>query len=317
MRRRILLLGLLSGALVPAAAGGPGKAPPETTITSGPPPIINSASATFTFTSNEDKARFGCALDRGAFFDCRSPITLAVHDGTHQFYAIAIDGDRTDPTPAVRTWSVDTKPPSPVRQRALVSYRRLVLSWGALGTAGADHIVVLRTTRPKKQPSREVYRGSTSSYVERNFANGIYHRYRLVASDRAGNSSAPVDVVVGPNALLLAPKEGARVQAPPTLRWRAVRHATFYNAQLFRGGKKLLSAWPRSPKLKLTRSWTYLGNRSRLKPGRYTWYVWPGFGALAHPRYGGLVGHGTFVVSRSSEEPPARRPRGAQDSRGA
>ncbi len=300
MTLRALLLTLLVGAAVPASAGGEAPpAPPETTIASGPAAAVAASSATFIFTSSQAGSRFACALDGSAFSDCASPYTLTVLEGEHHFYVVAINkDDSTDPTPAVWTWTADTTPPTAVpRHRALVGYRTLVLSWGSLSAAGADRVVVLRSTSPTKVPAREVYRGSGSSYADTKFENGVYHRYRIVAFDRAGNSSPAVDVVVGTAALLVAPKDGARLNAPPALRWRAVPRAGYYNAQLYRGGNKILSAWPRSPRLKLSRSWTYLGHRHRLAPGHYAWLVWPGFGPLVRGSYGSLLGQGSFDVT--------------------
>ena len=52
MTLRALVLLLLVGVAVPAAAGGASPAArPETTITSGPAPVVTTSSATFTFTS--------------------------------------------------------------------------------------------------------------------------------------------------------------------------------------------------------------------------------------------------------------------------
>jgi hypothetical protein len=295
MTLRAVVLVLLVGVAVPAAAGGAAPAArPETTITSGPAPVVTTSSATFTFTSDQADAKFGCALDQSAFASCQSPMTVTVPDGQHHFYVIAVDNGNVDPTPAVWTWTADTTPPTAVRRHAVVRYRSLRLSWGALSAAGADLVVVFRGTSPGKTPAREVYRGSGSSYVDPKFQNGTYHLYRIVALDKAGNSSPPVDVVVAAGALLLAPKEGARLRSPPGLRWRSAPGAAYYNVQLYRRGTKLLSAWPRSPKLKLVRSWKYLGHRHRLAPGHYTWFVWPGFGPLARGHYGPLLGQGSF-----------------------
>lgn len=299
MTLRAALLVLLVGAAVPAAAGGKALlAQPETKITSGPPAAAATSSATFAFTSSQAGSRFACALDGGAFGDCASPVTLTVPDGTHHFYVVAIAAADTDPTPAVWTWTADTAPPTAVaRHEAAVGYRRLRLSWGALSTAGADLAVVLRSTSPGKEPTRQVYKGSGSSYVDSRFENGVYHRYRIVAYDRAGNTSPAVDVVVAAAALLVAPKDGARVSSPPRLSWSKVPRAGYYNVQLYKRGSKLLSAWPRSPRMKLSESWKYLGHRHRLTPGHYTWFVWPGFGPLARGNYGSLLGQGSFDVT--------------------
>ena len=273
-------------------------APPETTITSGPESTVATGSATFAFTSSKGGSRFACALDAGAFSDCVSPHTLLVPDGLHRFYVTAINSANVDPTPAVWAWTADTTPPSAVRGRLTVlRYRRLVLSWGTLSNAGADGVVVRRSTKREEAPSIEVYRGSSSSYADSKFDNGLYHRYRIIASDRAGNLSPAVDIVIGPAALLIAPRDGARVNAPPSLRWREAPRAAYYNVQLFRRGNKLLSAWPRSPRTKVSASWTYLGHRYRLTRGHYTWFVWPGFGPLARGKYGSLLGQGSFDVT--------------------
>ena len=204
---------LLAAAFLPAAAGGGAlAAPPETTITSGPGSTVATGSATFSFTSSQAGSKFACALDTGAFGDCVSPHTLVVPDGLHHFYVTAINNGDVDPTPAVWTWTADTTPPSAMRgRRTVLRYRKLVLSWGALSNAGADGVVVRRSTKREQAPSFEVYRGSGSSYADSRFDNGLYHRYRIIASDRAGNLSPAVDIVVGPAALLVAPRDGARV----------------------------------------------------------------------------------------------------------
>ena len=96
---------------------------------------------------------------------------------------------------------------------------------------------------------------------------------------------------------LVSPLEGARLAVPPLLDWRAVPSADYYNLQLFRGGRKILSAWPAEPGFRVRHSWRFGGRTYVLTPGRYRWYVWPGFGARASSRYGKLIGTRTFVVT--------------------
>jgi hypothetical protein len=294
---RSLLAGLVLAAALPAAAGGKPPDPPDTTISSGPPPVVASDSASFTFSSSQAGSTFACALDSAAFQNCSSPATISVPDGEHRFFVIAIRGGDTDPTPAAWTWTADTTPPKAVvKHQVDVTYRKVVLRWGSPLWAGAASVVVLQSTSPSKPPTREIYRGHGSRLVITGFDNGVYRRYRIIASDLAGNASPAVDVVVKPSALLLAPSEGARVRRPPLLSWRAVPRAGYYNVQLFRRGQKLLSTWPRTPRLALSESWSYLGRHRRLAPGRYTWFVWPGFGPLARGVYGSLLGQGSFDV---------------------
>jgi hypothetical protein len=136
---------------------------------------------------------------------------------------------------------------------------------------------------------------AVGSYSDSHLRNRVAYRYTVTAIDQAGNVSVR-SVVVKPGLRLLSPASGAHISAPPVLSWTAVPKATYYNVQIFRGGK-VLSAWPKRAHLRLSRSWTFGGRRYRLRPGRYTWYVWPGFGSRSEARYGPAVGSGTFVVT--------------------
>jgi hypothetical protein len=87
---------------------------PDTTITStGPSSPTSSTSATFTFTSNEGGATFECSLDGTAFTGCSPGQTYAsLGQGSHTFQVRARDAaTNIDPTPASRTWTVDSIPP--------------------------------------------------------------------------------------------------------------------------------------------------------------------------------------------------------------
>ena len=74
--------------------------------------------------------------------------------------------------------------------------------------------------------------------------------------------------------------------------------ATYYNVQLFRNGKKILTLWPTEPALRVPSSWRFAGAAFRLTPGVYRWYVWAGFGPRSASRYGKLLGTRSFVVVR-------------------
>ena len=95
--------------------GGSPPAPtaPETTITSAPPATTSSGSASFGFTSSITGSSFECALDGGGFVACSSPQSYSsLADGSHTFQVRATAAAVTDPTPASRTWLVDTTPPT-------------------------------------------------------------------------------------------------------------------------------------------------------------------------------------------------------------
>jgi hypothetical protein len=161
----------------------------------------------------------------------------------------------------------------------------------------ADAAVTITRLPQKKNPvGKVVYRGNGSSFTDAKLTNGLRYRYTLVARDEAGNSS---NVVVFATPLALTtPLPGQRVKAPPLLSWAAVAKASYYNVQLFRGKTKIMSIWPKRTKMKLVRSWRYAGHSYMLAPGRYRWYVWPGFGALSASKYGARIGGSFFVVVR-------------------
>ncbi len=87
--------------------------PPDTTITSGPSGLTNTTSATFAFSSTEAGSAFTCQLDSGSAQACTSPLTLnGLSQGSHTVKVIATDAaGNPDPTPASRTWTVDTTSP--------------------------------------------------------------------------------------------------------------------------------------------------------------------------------------------------------------
>ncbi len=167
---------------------------------------------------------------------------------------------------------------------------------------GAD-VAPLASIEVARKPGRRgadstvVYRGRTAAFRDDQVGNGKRYRYTITATDQAGNESTRViQVTAGPH--LIAPGDGARLSAPPLLTWTSVRRATYYNVQLFRG-RKLMSTWPDGTSLQLKHRWQFAGHHYRLRPGRYKWFVWPGYGERSAGRYGRVVGSGTFVVTAS------------------
>lgn len=86
---------------------------PDTSLTSVPPALTSSSSATFTFSSNEGGVTYECSLDGSAFLPCATPTSITgLSDGPHTLAVRAIDGaGNVDPTPAIYTWTVDTVAP--------------------------------------------------------------------------------------------------------------------------------------------------------------------------------------------------------------
>jgi hypothetical protein len=147
-----------------------------------------------------------------------------------------------------------------------------------------------------------VYRGRARSFTDRRVNNGRRYTYTITVRDRAANRTRVV-VQARPDATLLSPPNGAVLTAPPLLRWTAIRRANYYNVQLSRDGRKVLSNWPGRPRLQLKRRWKFEGHVRRLVPGHYRWEVWPGFGPRNDARYGRRVGSRSFVIPAG---PPAQ-----------
>jgi large repetitive protein len=179
----------------------------------------------------------------------------------------------------------DGTAPSFANVAAKAGNRAVTLSW----TASAD-----TTSVQVRRGERLVYEGSAASFTDTDLENGTAYRYTLSAYDEARNK-ATATVTARPTAPLVSPPAGAKVSAPPLLVWTAVPKATYYNVQLWRRGR-VLSAWPARTSFRLRRTWTYKGRRHRLLPGRYRWYVWPGYGSRTARKFGPLLGSSSFVV---------------------
>jgi hypothetical protein len=173
------------------------------------------------------------------------------------------------------------------------------LSWTLPPDVDIDHVEVRRTATAGRARLRVIDAGFASALIDRKVENGVAYRYAVVVVDEAGNRSTAVSVTARPELARLVGPSQVRVGGAPLLRWIPIKKAAYYNVQLFRGGVKVLSVWPRRARIRLTPAWRWEGRGYALRPGRYTWYVWPGFGALAETRYGGLIGQRSFVVGRS------------------
>ena len=88
---------------------------PDTTIDSGPTGTINVTTPTFTFVASE-LGTFECRLGTDAFAPCTTPRILGpLVDGTYTFAVRAVDAaGNIDPTPATRTFTVETTTPDTV-----------------------------------------------------------------------------------------------------------------------------------------------------------------------------------------------------------
>lgn len=88
------------------------KLAPETTITNGPPGVVASTAASFSFSGSADVVGYRCTLD-GVTTSCQSPKSYAgLSQGSHTFAVRALDdAGNLDASPETRTWTVDTVAP--------------------------------------------------------------------------------------------------------------------------------------------------------------------------------------------------------------
>jgi hypothetical protein len=94
----------------PQTAASGDTSVPDTAIDSGPSGPTTSADAEFSFSASEASSVFECRLDTEAFEPCVSARGYAgVAEGPHTFEVRAIDSfGNADPTPASRSWTVET-----------------------------------------------------------------------------------------------------------------------------------------------------------------------------------------------------------------
>jgi hypothetical protein len=197
-------------------------------------------------------------------------------------------GNVSAPVPFV--FNYDATPPVLAKVKATAGSGKVTLAWQA---TGATRIIVSRG-------GRVVYDGAGSRFTDGRLKNGTRYTYALQALDPAGNVvNRTISVMPGSAASrerLLSPRANARVRQPPLLRWREVKKASYYNVQVFRNGRKILSAWPTKAHYQVRRSWRYNGQRHVLAGATYRWYLWAGYGKRSARHYGRLLGQRSFKV---------------------
>jgi hypothetical protein len=177
----------------------------------------------------------------------------------------------------------DATPPERPSVEVRPGNKRVSLEWSAPPGVQAE---VVRSRKGGKPVV--VFSGTDEHLTDTRLHNSRRYRYVVTLIDQAGNRAADAASAVPTTSPLLLPARGARVRHAPMLVWKPVRRARYYNAQLFRRTRKVLTRWPLAPQLQLR----------KLVPARYCWYVWPGFGKRSQHRYGDLLGKSCFTVVR-------------------
>jgi hypothetical protein len=226
--------------------------------------------------------------------DC-PPVTYAGPDSATGSVTAACRDQAGNVASRVVAVKYDTTPPALSELSAAAGDRSVTLHWGA---EGGGAVQISRTPGVGGAAQSVVFDGAAARFVDTRVVNRDRYTYAITVGDAAGNvTTRTVIAVPGPH--LVGPRTGAVLRAgrPVVLRWTPVRRANYYNLQLFRNGRKVLSAWPARPRYRLPGRWTYAGRHLRLAPGRYRWVVWPGHGARAKGDYGRRIGRRTFTVT--------------------
>jgi hypothetical protein len=228
---------------------------------------------------------------------CTSPTYGGPDSGAGLLFGTCVDVAGNVSTPFGYGLSYDATAPPISALGAVAGDRSVTLRWRT--TAEAEAVEVTRTPGRGKADSSVVFRGPGSKFEDTAVSNGERYAYQVRIWDVAGNA-ADQTVATVPHPHLVSP---ARLKAlrrgePPLLKWTPVRRATYYNVQLFRDGKKVLSAWPEKARYQLKNRWTYRDKRRRLVPGKYRWLVFPGYGLRSKSNYGERLGPTAFRIRR-------------------
>jgi hypothetical protein len=215
-------------------------------------------------------------------------------DGTRYFYAACSEqgGVRSSSVrvdDVVPTAAIDTTPPGRVRSvRVKASAISVTVRWKDPADADFAGTVVVR--RVGRQPRNlgdgtQVYDGSAQQTRDSPPpARRVW--YAAFAVDDQGNAAAAATARIFYNPPLRFPSHGAVVRRRPTLIWRPVRGAAYYDVQLYEGTCCRRQIFDRHPR----RASQPTG---QLRRGRfYNWYVW----ANVRGKFRAL-GHRTFRVA--------------------
>jgi HYR domain len=278
-----------------------GAIPTKPSITATVPKLTNRTRATFELTL-EAGVSAECSLDgplgAGSFTPCSAgtaPTYTGLAEGAYLF-TVQVTNAVGNVNQASYAWTVDlTRPANVARFSARAGDRIVRLSWTKPIDVDYHHVRIWRKRAGAASWRRLADRAAADSFLDREVSNHVRYAYRIRSFDRARNASAAATDSAWPTPIL-APTYDAIVHSPPLVDWRSVRHATYYNMQLWRDGRKLLSVWPVRSQYRLRSTWTFQGRRNMLAGGRVTVYVWAGFGPKAAANYGPLYGRTRFTV---------------------
>lgn len=213
-------------------------AAPDTSIESAPPTYTGLSQPSFSFAGGES---YECRFDDGTFAACTSPHVppAALPDGHHTFAVRATRDRRTDPTPAVHAFTVDTQAPDLSVASVSVTGRSATIAFAATDATAITYACRL--------DGQAVACASPQTFT--GLADGT-HTIQVTATDAVGHASSASRTVTVDATL----PETIMAWAPPailtarefTFAFTASRPATFLCS--VNGGPQ----WPCDSPLALT-----------------------------------------------------------------
>ena len=144
------------------------------------------------------------------------------------------------------------------------------------------------TERPaRRRRGRVVVRAMAGTAVA---AAGLLFLLGASEKSTSGSASRPASAVV-PDADVV-PIVKTTVSGPRPLTWKRAAAATFYDFVLVYRGARVLDLWPRAPAVPFS---MLRAHGRRLHPGRYRWFVYPGYGSWKE-RAGGATFYGSLIA---------------------
>jgi hypothetical protein len=262
--------------------------------------LTSQTSAQFTFSvpgSLTAECRLESSTQAGSFGPCETAGSQAytgLADGSYLF-TLRVTNGIGNVNATTHAWTVDTTPPAAViGLRSRFGNGWIKLLWNKPADVDYSHVGIWRK-RVGGDWKRVGTRTAGTAYLDDPVPNDVRFEYALRSIDLAGNRS-PVATVSGRASRILSPRYGAVVGSPPLIDWTSVGSATYYNMQLWREGRKILSVWPSNSSYRLRADWRFGSRHYALRQATYRVYVWPGFGAKSAADYGGLLGWTSFTV---------------------
>jgi hypothetical protein len=237
------------------------------------------------------------ATDAGSGVEWCSSLTYSGPDSG----AATVSGscrDKAGHTSAEKAFKIkyDATAPSLTNVVVQVGNKFALLKWKK--SNDVSQIRVARSPGRAEEAQTVVYTGNADFYKDAGIDNAKKYDYAVTALDEASNSVEQKATAV-PLPALYNPAAGARVRGKLVFEWLPVQGATYYNLQIWLGKRKVVSAWPRVPRLIVPQRGKLGGKRYALQRGKtYRWYVWPGRGRKIDQRYGRMIGASSFRYTR-------------------